>query len=105
MTRLTGNTNPGRRAGESTHEFEDSEKYPRQAADSVAVVGTDLCYRFANGKYADWFGLDPEKIIGRHVTEVGGREIFEKKTNSWTRRWPARRSATKANSSNTTANA
>lgn len=84
MTWLTGKTNPGRRVGESTREFQDSEQYLRDAADSVpglvAVVDTDLCYRFANREYANWFGLDPEKIVGRPVTEVAGKEIFEKKS-------------------------
>lgn len=32
-------------------------------------------YLFCNKKYADWFGIDPTKTIGRTITEVFGQSI------------------------------
>ncbi|MBB4008577.1 PAS domain S-box-containing protein [Rhizobium taibaishanense] len=43
----------------------------------VAYVDRDHCYRFANATYRDWFGIDPEWMIGRHVREVLGEGAYE----------------------------
>jgi diguanylate cyclase (GGDEF)-like protein/PAS domain S-box-containing protein len=36
----------------------------------VAYVDGERRYRFANSTYRDWFGLDPEEIVGRLAHEV-----------------------------------
>ncbi|MFT4508705.1 EAL domain-containing protein [Caballeronia sp. 15711] len=36
----------------------------------VAYVDSERRFRFANSTYRDWFGLDPEAILGRTVREV-----------------------------------
>jgi diguanylate cyclase (GGDEF)-like protein/PAS domain S-box-containing protein len=38
----------------------------------VAFFGHDLRYRYANGCYMRWRGVDPEWIIGRHCSELVG---------------------------------
>ncbi len=46
-----------------------------------ALVGywdRDLRYRWANNAYMDYFGLRPEEIAGRHVSEIVGPQLFER---------------------------
>ncbi len=49
-------------------------------ADSVtSMIGywdSDLCNQFANAAYADWFGLTPAEITGKHLRTVIGEERF-----------------------------
>ncbi|MCA1777886.1 MAG: PAS domain S-box protein, partial [Xanthomonadaceae bacterium] len=42
----------------------------------VAQVDLDYRIRFANRSYRDWFGVDPEKQVDRHVAEVLGKRAF-----------------------------
>lgn len=44
----------------------------------VAVVDTDLVYRFVNRRYEDWFPLTREQIVGRPIRDVVGDEAFAK---------------------------
>lgn len=44
----------------------------------IAQVDRNLRYRFVNATYRHWFGLDPEKIIGRRVDEVISKETAAK---------------------------
>lgn len=43
----------------------------------IAYVDTDMCYRFNNYHYEEWFGLSREQIQGRHVREVIGEHAYE----------------------------
>lgn len=43
----------------------------------IAHVGSDLRYRFANRTYADWFGVEPEAIVGLPMADVLRPEHFE----------------------------
>jgi diguanylate cyclase (GGDEF)-like protein/PAS domain S-box-containing protein len=36
----------------------------------IAYVGPDLRYRFVNRAYAEWFGVEPEALVGRAMDEV-----------------------------------
>jgi diguanylate cyclase (GGDEF)-like protein/PAS domain S-box-containing protein len=58
----------------------ESEQRLRTVADNmpalVAHVGADLRYRFVNQPYAQWFGLEPEGILGRHMSEILRREHY-----------------------------
>jgi len=36
----------------------------------VAYIDSERRFRFANSIYRDWFGLDPEAILGRTAREV-----------------------------------
>lgn len=58
----------------------ESEQRMRTVADNmpalVAHVGPDLRYRFVNKPYAQWFGLEPGTILGRHMSEILRREHF-----------------------------
>lgn len=40
------------------------------AYDGIVVVDKDGCITFVNQSLADFFGLDPQEAIGRHVTKV-----------------------------------
>jgi diguanylate cyclase (GGDEF)-like protein/PAS domain S-box-containing protein len=42
----------------------------------VAYIDKEERYRFANRTYETWFGLPPEKVIGRHVRTVWGDERY-----------------------------
>jgi diguanylate cyclase (GGDEF)-like protein/PAS domain S-box-containing protein len=58
----------------------ESEQRLRTVADNVpaliAHVGADLRYQFVNRTYADWFGLEPEAAVGRHMSEILRREHY-----------------------------
>ncbi|MEW5754813.1 MAG: PAS domain S-box protein [Pseudomonadota bacterium] len=43
----------------------------------IAYYGRDLRYRFVNRRYAEWFGVSAQQIIGMHVRDVIGAEAFE----------------------------
>jgi PAS domain S-box-containing protein len=42
----------------------------------ISYVDADHRYRFVNQTYTDWFGRDPEQIIGRHISEVLGESAY-----------------------------
>ncbi len=45
----------------------------------VAYVDEHLRYRFINNKYAAHFGInDPTSIVGRHIRDVLGKELYSK---------------------------
>jgi PAS domain S-box-containing protein len=43
----------------------------------LAQCGRSERYSFANRAYAEYFGLQPEQLIGRHVTEILGDEAYK----------------------------
>lgn len=43
----------------------------------VSYIDSGLHYQFVNRAYADWLGLEPERLIGRTNREVLGEELFE----------------------------
>ncbi|WP_294390293.1 GGDEF and EAL domain-containing protein [uncultured Sphingomonas sp.] len=61
-------------------ERDDVEVAPRRILDLlpglVAYFGADLRYRYANATYADWRGLHPREIVGRHVRHVVGERNY-----------------------------
>jgi PAS domain-containing protein len=42
----------------------------------IAYVDAGQRYRFANKGYADWFGLDQQRIVGKSILEVVGPEAY-----------------------------
>lgn len=46
----------------------------------ISYVDEDLHYRFVNQYYTEWFKTDPEKILGQHVQEILGPEVFSRHT-------------------------
>ncbi len=48
----------------------------------ISYVDQDHIYRFANGTYRDWFGVEPETMIGRPVREVIGDKTYEDRRQS-----------------------
>ena len=65
---------------ESEAALEDQRNQLQVITDATAAlisyVDSDLRYRFANGKYREWFGLDPQAIVGWRTAEVFGDEAF-----------------------------
>ena len=51
----------------------------------VAVVGTDGHYRFVNSAFERWCGAHRDSIIGRPLTEVLGRQEYER-SRPWIKR-------------------
>jgi PAS domain S-box-containing protein len=47
------------------------------SSDLMSFLDRDLIYRAANNTYIKYFGMSREKIIGRHISDVIGRKIFE----------------------------
>ena len=44
----------------------------------VAYVDRDHKIRYANRRYAEWWGIPHDEVIGMHVRDVRGNEVFEK---------------------------
>jgi PAS domain S-box-containing protein len=42
----------------------------------VGYYGTDLRNRLANRAYMEFFGVTPQEILGRHISEVIGPEVY-----------------------------
>lgn len=42
----------------------------------IAYVDREQRFRFANLKYREWFGLDPEQVVGRTMASVLGEELY-----------------------------
>jgi two-component system, chemotaxis family, CheB/CheR fusion protein len=42
----------------------------------ISYVGANERYRFANRTYKQWFGLEPEDVIGRRVRDVFGAKAY-----------------------------
>src|SRR6266508_244276 len=57
------------------HVFESSP-------DSIAIVGNDYRYQRVNPVYAQFWGMPAEKIVGMHIADVVGREVFEQRAKS-----------------------
>ncbi len=59
-------------------QLDEKNQWLRLMADGipviVAYVDKSLRYRFVNKSYEEWFGLDPEQVIGRRVPDVLGPE-------------------------------
>jgi diguanylate cyclase (GGDEF)-like protein/PAS domain S-box-containing protein len=59
---------------DTEHRLADTRVDLRAIADNmpalVAYIDSERRYRFANSTYRDWFGLDPEAILGRLTYEV-----------------------------------
>lgn len=47
--------------------------------DGIVIVGTDYRYRRVNPVYERNWGMPAEKIVGMHVAELMGSEVFEQK--------------------------
>ena len=58
----------------------DSAQELRLFADNVpAMTGSfdeNLCLRFVNKRYADFFGFSQEDIVGKHLREIVGEEVY-----------------------------
>lgn len=48
----------------------------------IAYVDRAHVYRFANATYRDWFGMEPETMIGRHVRDVIGEAAYADRRES-----------------------
>ena len=44
----------------------------------IACAGADGYYTFVNRAYADWLGLEPEEVQGRHLREFLFPAIYER---------------------------
>jgi PAS domain-containing protein len=47
-----------------------------QAPSMMAYWDRDLLCRFANRAYELWFGVDPDRLIGRSIAELLGPKLF-----------------------------
>src|SRR5262245_21623323 len=43
----------------------------------VSYVDADMRYQYLNRAYRDWFGLDPEALVGKTPLEVSGPDGFK----------------------------
>jgi len=59
-----------------------SEEQLRLVTDHASVFLAQLDhqhrYRFVNRSYAERYGLSPQEIVGKHVAEIAGAEVYEK---------------------------
>lgn len=61
-------------------EVDRRERFIRTLTDNLpGMVGywdTELRCRFANRHYREWFGVEPREIVGKHIRELLGPELF-----------------------------
>ena len=43
----------------------------------VSYISTNSKYLFANKTYAKWFNIEPNKIYGKHVSEILGEKVYD----------------------------
>jgi len=43
----------------------------------VSYIDSEERYRFVNGTYREWFGIEPSQIIGRQMRELLGDAVYE----------------------------
>lgn len=64
----------------SKADLANSERFVRAVADNVpglvAYWDTDLCCRFANKRYIEWFNRTPEEMIGMNIRDLLGPDLF-----------------------------
>ena len=64
----------------SRNALAESEAVLRVVTDSLPIligfIDRDLVYRFANAAYREWFGVDPDEVVGRSVRDVVGDAAF-----------------------------
>lgn len=69
-----------REYAESIEVAAESEKVLRLLFDKlpamIAYWNADLTCRFANSAYREWFGVDPAQLVGRHISELLGPELY-----------------------------
>ena len=53
------------------------EKLVQGSDDLIAVGDSNYTYRLANPKYAAFYGKAPEEIVGSHIKDTIGAEVFE----------------------------
>lgn len=62
--------------------LDQRERFIRTLTDNLpGMVGywdKDLICRFANRHYVDWFAIPPTELIGKHIRELLGPELFAK---------------------------
>ncbi|MCW2284067.1 PAS domain S-box-containing protein [Rhodoblastus acidophilus] len=70
-----------RRVAERTAEVQAKERFLRMITDAApGLLGywdADLRNRFANRRYLEWFGVTPDWVEGRKISEVLGPELNE----------------------------
>ena len=69
-----------RRLQEAANELESSERQLRLVVNHVpsmlAYWNRDLTCRFANRAYETWFGAEPDELVGCHLKDLLGPELF-----------------------------
>ncbi|XDD49730.1 response regulator [Leptospira sp. WS92.C1] len=62
-------------------EFKDFEIHLRSILDNLpALIGywdKNLINGFANNAHLNWFGIDPKHILGKHIREVIGEQLYK----------------------------
>jgi PAS domain S-box-containing protein len=61
---------------ESSRELHIHQSIVDQVSELMSVVDTDYRYRLVNRAYLDFFGLCQEQVVGRHVQDILGEELF-----------------------------
>lgn len=68
-------------SGQADQALWKSEHALRLVADNalacISYLDAGHRYRFVNKRYTDWFGLLPDEIVGKHIRDVLGDEVYE----------------------------
>jgi diguanylate cyclase (GGDEF)-like protein/PAS domain S-box-containing protein len=65
---------------EAELQLADSETRLRAITDNIPAlityIDSDERITFANGTYREWLGLDPALLLGKHIREVAGEDLY-----------------------------
>ncbi|OUL99525.1 sensor domain-containing diguanylate cyclase [Variovorax sp. JS1663] len=65
---------------ETELQLAESEMRLRAITDNIPAlityIDSDERITFANGTYREWLGLDPALLLGKHIREVAGEELY-----------------------------
>ncbi|WP_076998937.1 PAS domain-containing protein [Variovorax sp. KK3] len=65
---------------ETELQLAESEMRLRAITDNIPAlityIDSDEIITFANGTYREWLGLDPNLLLGKHIREVAGEELY-----------------------------
>lgn len=73
---MTGSPTTAHQSDAFAEEIEQLRGVLNSLTEMIYVLDEQYIYRFMNVAYANWFGIDPKRAIGQHVSDIHGDSAF-----------------------------